>query len=55
MLGAAVHVSGKAVVYVVPDEVILTVGVENTHKDVEVAQSENERVVTAAKKVCANL
>lgn len=51
-ISAAVHVSGKAVVYVVPDEVVLTVGVEVTDTEIEKAQLRNEQIVAAAQKLC---
>ena len=54
-ISAAVHVSGKAVVYVVPDEVILTVGIEVTDVEIEKAQLQNEQIVVAAQKVCADM
>ena len=37
-----VSVAGEAEVRVVPDEVVLTIGVETTHKDLNVATAEND-------------
>jgi uncharacterized protein YggE len=41
-----ITVSGEAEVRVVPDEVILTLGVETWNKDLNVAKGENDRIVT---------
>ncbi len=43
----AITVTGDAEVRVVPDEVVLTLGVQTWHRDVETARGENDRIVQA--------
>lgn len=50
-----ITVSGEAEVRVVPDEVILTLGVETWNKDMSIATGENDRIVSEVLALAAGL
>lgn len=49
-----VSVTGDAEVRVVPDEVILTLGVETWNKNLEIAKGENDRIISSVLELAAN-
>ena len=50
-----IEVSGKAEILVVPDEVLVTFGVENKHEDLAQATADNDRRASAILAVAKDL